>query len=52
VFLTHNLGLITKNGFYSFGVSKTTTVSPPRLRVSSIEDSARLIRSVTISSLS
>src|SRR6266481_3441611 len=37
---------------HSLGVSKATTVSPPFFRASSIENSARLIKSVTISSLS
>ncbi len=35
-----------------FGVSSVTTVSPPRFRASSMENSARLIKSVTMSSLS
>src|SRR6267378_839576 len=37
---------------HSFGVSNATTVSPPFFRASSMENSARLIKSVTISSLS
>jgi hypothetical protein len=37
---------------HTFGVSRATTVSPPRFRASSIENSARLIKSVTMSSLS
>jgi len=32
-----------------FGVSSATTVSPPRFRASSMENSARLIKSVTMS---
>src|SRR5437016_1720190 len=37
---------------HNFGVSSATTISPPRFRASSIENSARLIKSVTMSSLS